>query len=203
MIYHDVQQGTPEWVQLRLGVPTASNFDKIMTPAKMQLSKSADKLIATLIGDKLSPFLPERIETFTSKPMEWGQQTEEEARRYYEMEKGCTVQNGGFCLSDDGMIGCSPDGLIGEDGGLELKCPLPGTHVQYLLDGGLPEEYKCQVHGCLIVTGRSWWDFMSYSIGLPPFLIRVTPDAYTAKLKSVIYDEFLPRFDVLLKKVQG
>ncbi len=202
MKFHDVQQGSEEWVRLRLGMPTASDFDKIMTPAKMQLSKSADKLIARLIGERLSPYLPERAETFSSRAMQWGQQTEEEARRFYAMERNCTVTNGGFCLTDDGRFGASPDGLIGEDGCLELKCPEAGTHVGWLLEGGVPAEYMTQVHGQLIVTGRKWVDFMSYSIGLPPLLVRVEPSLYTEELKKLLYGQFIPRFDEVLAKFQ-
>lgn len=200
MTFYDVKQGEEDWVKLRLGMPTASDFDKIMTPAKMQLSKSADKLIARLIGERYSPYLPERAETFSSRAMQWGQQTEEEARRFYAMERNCTVTNGGFCVSEDGRLGCSPDGLIGDDGCLELKCPESGTHVAWLIEGGVPAEYLPQVHGQLIVTGRKWIDFMSYSIGLPPLLVRVEPGLYTEQLRKVIYDEFLPRFDDLLSR---
>lgn len=202
MKFHDVQQTSEEWIRLRLGIPTASNFDQIMTPAKMQLSKSADKLIARLIGEKLSPFLPDRAESYASRAMQWGQETEAEARRFYEMEKNCTVTNGGFCTTDDEKLGCSPDGLIGDDGCIEIKCPEPGTHVGYLLAGTLPDEYKPQVHGHLIVTNRKYCDFLSYAIGLPPLLVRVEPDLYTVQLADVIYKQFLPRYEELLAKVK-
>lgn len=202
MIFHNVEQGTEEWLKLRLGVPTASNFDRIMTPKKQQLSSAADTFIAELIGEKLSPYMPERAETYTSRAMEWGKQTEEEARRFYAMDQNATPTNGGFCTTDDGRLGASPDFLIGDDGCGELKCPQPGTHVQYLIDGVLPEAYKCQVHGHLIVTGRQWCDFMSYSMGLPPFIVRVTPDLYTVQLSKVIYEQFLPRYDELLAKIK-
>lgn len=202
MKFFNVEQGGEEWVKHRLGIPTGSQFDRIMTPKKMQLSASADGFIAELIGEALSPYLPERAETFTSRAIEWGRQTEEEARKYYAMERDATVTNGGFCTTDDGRLGCSPDGLVGDDGCLEIKCPQPGTHVQYLIDGGLPDSYKCQVHGHLVVTGRKWCDFLSYSIGLPPFLIRVEPDEFTLKLSQVIYEQFLPRYDELLAKIK-
>lgn len=203
MIFHDVQQTSEEWIKLRLGVPTASSFDKIMMPKKMQLSASADKYIAQLIGEKMSPFLPERAETFKTRSMEWGQQTEEEARRFYAMDKNTSVTNGGFCTTDDGKLGCSPDGLIDTKGTIEIKCPEAGTHVQYLIDNELPSEYKPQIHGHLIVTGRDYCDFLSYSIGLPPLLIRVEADAYTLQLSKIIYEEFLPRYELLLAKIKG
>jgi len=202
MKFHDVQQGSDDWAELRKGMPTASDFDKIMTPVGMKLSKSADKLIARLIGERMSPYMPERVETFSSRAMDWGRQTEEEARRFYEMERNCKVTNGGFCTTDDGRFGASPDGLVGEDGMIELKCPEPGTHVGYLLEGGVPSDYLCQVHGQLIVTGRKWVDFMSYAQGMPPLLVRVEPGLYTEQLRKLLYDEFLPRFDDVLSRFQ-
>lgn len=202
MKYHDVEQGSDDWFRMRLGIPTASNFDKIMTPKKMELSKSADTLIAELIAEKISEILPERAETYSSRAMEWGKQTEEEARRFYCMDQNVTTTNGGFCTTDDGRIGCSPDSLVNGDGCLELKCPQPKTHVQYLLDGVLPDEYKPQVHGHLIVTGRKYCDFVSYALNFPPLIIRVTPDEYTLKLSQVIYEQFLPRYDELLAKIK-
>jgi len=203
MRYFDVDQKSEEWVNLRMGIPTASDFSMIMTPAKMQLSKSAYKLAARLVGEKLSPYLPERAESFMTRAMEWGVQTEAEARAYYADHTGTPVSNGGFCLSDDGRIGCSPDGIVGDDGLLELKCPEAGTHVEYLLAGDVPDDYKPQVHGQLIVTGRKWVDFMSYSIGLPPLIVRVTPNLYTQTLKDLIYKEFLPIIDATMAKVKG
>lgn len=203
MKYFNVDQKSEEWVKLRMGIPTASDFSMIMTPAKMQLSKSAYKLAARLIGEKLSPFLPERAESYMTRAMEWGVQTEAEARSYYAMERGVDIQNGGFCVSDDGRLGCSPDGLVGDDGLIELKCPEAGTHVEYLLAGDVPDDYKPQVHGQLIVTGRKWVDFMSYSIGLPPLIVRVTPNLYTQTLKDLIYKEFLPIIDATMAKVKG
>lgn len=202
MKFHNVEQSSEEWFKLRLGIPTASNFDRIMTPKKMELSKSADGFIADLIAEKLSPFYPERAEQFTNRAMEWGKQTEDEARKFYAMDQNVTPTNGGFCTTDDRRLGCSPDFLVGDDGCGELKCPQPGTHVQYLIDGVLPDAYKCQVHGHLIVTGRKWCDFMSYAIGLPPFIVRVEPDQYTLTLSTVIYEQFLPRYDLLLAKIK-
>lgn len=208
MKFYDVQQATEDWIKLRLGIPTASDFDKIMTPKTMKLSGSCNKLIARLIGEKLSPFLPERAETYTSRAMQWGQQTEEEARRFYTHDTGNAVTNGGFITTDEGDLGASPDGMVGEDGMLELKCPDAGTHVEWLLEGGLPDEYKPQVHGQLIVAmkgpnAKKYVDFLSYSPGLDPLLVRVEPNAYTMQLAEMIYGEFLPKYRATLKRITG
>lgn len=150
----------------------------------MMLSAQAESYICRLIGDKYSlEYPPVTVETAAMKR---GTQLEPEARSYYEMDRGLDVEQDGFCMTDDGRFGCSPDGLVGIDGGLELKCPSPSTHVSYLLEGVLPSEYKAQVHGSMIVTGRAWWDFMSYCPGLPPLLIRVGPDDYTEKLRTAL-----------------
>jgi hypothetical protein len=213
VIYHDVPQGDEAWFRLRMGVPTASCFDSILTPAKGELSKSSTKYVAELIGEQLATFLPANVQTYTSRAMDWGQQTEAEARRFYSMERDIDVSNGGFCLHDSRKWGASPDGLIGltrpvntepvrVTGALELKCPQPGTHVEYLMDGKLPLEYRWQVHGHLIVTGAAWCDFLSYCPGLPPLLVRVEPGPDTDKLR-VALERFHEQYQAALARVRG
>lgn len=200
MKYWDVEQGSSDWWDLRKGIPTSSEFHRIITPVKGDLSKSADKYAAQLIGESLSLYNPDRVESFTNRAVRWGQECEEEARRYYCLQRNVTVRNGGFCLDDSGRFGASPDFLVGEEGTGELKCPEPATHVEWLLDGTLPNDHKVQVHGHLCVTGYKWADFMSYCQGLPPLLIRVEPDAFTEKLKKAL-DAFHARLTELLAKI--
>ncbi len=198
----DCIQQSPEWWQARRGIPTASEFSRIITPKKMELSAAADGYICELIGDlhRLTP--PEPFQRAPSRAIQNGIDTEPEARNWYSLEHGCDVQQVGFCLMDDGRFGCSPDGLIDAQGGLELKCPEPKTQVEYLLAGTLPDAYKAQVHGSLIVTGRAWWDFMSYCPGLKPFLVRVTQDKYTEALRAAL-EVFWTRYQELLEKVKA
>jgi hypothetical protein len=195
-------QISPEWWEARRGIPTASNFSKIMTPKTMKLSSQCEEYIAELIAEQicLTPnYFTEQGRPIT-KAMTDGIDNEPEARRFYEMEKNSTVQQVGFITTDDGRFGCSPDGLVGEDGGLELKCPMLKTQVRYYLNGGIPDEYITQVHGSLIVTGRKWWDFLSYCPGSPPVMIRTVPNAYTENLKKcleqfwTLYQESLDKF---------
>ncbi len=207
MIYHDVIQGEESWFELRKGVPTASAFDRIITPVAGKLSKSADKYIHELIGETMSLIPEEGIENATNRAMRWGQYCEAEARKFYEMERRIEVSNGGFCKTDDGRFGASPDGLIGLNGSkaagaLELKAPQPGTQVEYVLAGTLPDAYKCQVHGHLVVTGAEWVDFLSYSPGLPALLIRVQPDHFTQLLREAL-DQFHDRLVAMRKIIQG
>jgi hypothetical protein len=132
-----------------------------------------------------------------------GIEVEPEARRWYELEAGAPVTNGGFCLTDDGRFGASPDGLVGE-GCLELKCPMLKTHVAYLAKGTLPREYLLQVHGQLIVTGRLWVDFVSYAYHasrLPPFKIRVERNEVTKRLAEEL-ESFWSKYVELLARIR-
>jgi len=176
----DVEQGSPEWFAYKAGVPSASNFDKLVT-TKGEPSKSREQYILKCAGEKVTGVI---VEGYKNQWMEEGQTKEEEARAMYELVKGMTVEQVGFCVTDYGY-GCSPDGMILEDGLLEIKCPLIHTHVKYLLDGCLPSEYFHQVQGQLLVTNRKWCDFVSYFPGLKPLIVRVFPDKeFHAKLHA-------------------
>jgi putative phage-type endonuclease len=194
------EQYSPEWWAIRKGVPTASSFDKIITAKTMKPSASQDDYICELIADRVTEAVPEEDRPM-SKAMAAGLEMEPEARRWYELECDQDVVQVGFCLDDKGRFGCSPDGLVGDDGGLELKCPMAKTQAKYLLAGTLPDEYKGQVHGQMIVTGRKWWDFASYCPGLPPLLIRVTPDAYTDALRAEM-EKFWAKYMAALDKLE-
>jgi|2_EtaG_2_1085320.scaffolds.fasta_scaffold43633_2 putative phage-type endonuclease len=193
-------QGTEEWFEARRGVATASQFDKIITPKTGKPSAQSFGYICQLIAEKMVPNAPEAIEAYSNHYMEYGVNTEPEARDYYAFRYDTEVQQVGFCMTDDEMFGCSPDGLVGAPGGLELKCPALKTHVGYLLAGSLPAAYKCQVHGSLYVTGREWWDFMSYAVGLPPFLLRVYPDEFTEQMGEAL-KEFTIKYEEAWERI--
>ncbi len=205
MQYFPVIQGESEWFKLRNGRPTASRFDMILTPTQGKASAQQDKLINQLIGERLSLIPPEGIENYTNRSMRWGQACEEEARRYYSFTRELEVYNGGFCLTDDGRFGASPDALIGTEletlGCLELKCPQAETQVAYLREAKLPTDYRWQVHGHLVVTGLPWCDFLSYSPGLAPLLIRVERGPDTERLAAAL-DEWYDRFAAALKQIE-
>lgn len=185
-IHTDIAQGTPEWLAIRKGKPTASNFDKIVTAAKCELSKSADGFINDLIGETFAPdFEPEFQGNWLTRR---GNELEPQARLAFQAHTALDVETVGFCVHDNGILGCSPDALIEMDGeyvaGLEIKCPAPGTHVGYVRAGGLPDTYKQQVHGSMIVTGLSQWHFWSYFPGMQPHHVLVTWDDYTDKMQA-------------------
>ena len=195
------EQGSLEWHAARRGIPTASEFHKILTAKTEKISTQSDDYICELIGELHSQFLPKWAQSYTSRAMDYGAETEAEARNFYAMATDEPVERVGFIVTDDGRYGCSPDALVGIDGGLELKCPALKTHVRYLLQGELPPDYKAQVHGALLVTGRPWWDFLSYAPGLPAFLVRVRPDGFTEKLRTAL-DVFWRLFQERLQRIR-
>lgn len=170
MIKHE--QGTEEWLKSRLGCPSGSGFDKLIG-ASGKPSTQAEGYINQLIAELLTG------ETTEIKVTEWmqrGTELEPIAREFYELASGNNVEEVGFCKHDVLEAGVSPDGLISTDGGLEIKCPAPATHIAYLRGGVLPTKYKQQVMGCMWVTGRQWWDFVSYHESMPALIVRVERD---------------------------
>ena len=177
------EQGSQEWLESRLGRPTASNFGKLLTPTG-KASSSADSYINELIAQKITGELPE---FYTNAAMERGNELEPAAKALYELTNDIEVVEVGLCLHDTLECGASPDGLVGDDGGIEIKCPLPHTHVAYLRDGKIPSKYIPQVQGCLWITGREWWDFMSYHPAMEDLIVRVYRDeAYIKKLADAV-----------------
>ncbi len=181
----DHPQRSAPWYAARRGLPTCSRFDQILTAVTGKPSASQSKLIDELLAESLCP-VEEALPEYVSPEMEAGMRLEAEARCAFEFEfaNGQPVRDVGFILSDCGRFGGSPDSLVGEEGGLELKCPQPATHIGYLRAGTLPADYKLQLHGYMVVTGRKWWSFMSYARHLPRFHLRIERDDFTAKLAA-------------------
>lgn len=173
MIVNHYEQGGLDWIYSRLGIPTASQFSRIVTP-KGALSKSRDNYGAELLAER---FTGEPYADFSNEWTERGQVLEPDARRFYEFTREATVEAVGTMFKDESMTaGGSPDGLVGEEGGLELKCPDLPQHLKYLALDDVPSTYVPQVQGSLWISGRRWWDFMSYFPGFPPLVVRVAPD---------------------------
>ena len=182
----NLEQGSDEWFSARLGVPTASRFKDIVTPAKGDKSTSYKGYMYELIAERLTK---DRENFFKSEWMERGNEIEPLARASYEFMHEVEVQQVGMIFNDEMTIGISPDGLIGDAGGLEIKCPKPSTVVKYMLDGGLPLEYKPQVMGSLWISGREWWDFLAFHPSMDFYQIRVYRDEeYIKKMNQHITD---------------
>ncbi len=179
MIRLDVKQGSPEWIAARLGIPTASQFHRIVTPGRKP-SAGAHGYMCELLAEKM---LGASLDPFVSEWMERGSDLEEQAVRYYELQTDSEVGRVGFCMLDDRSAGASPDGLVGTDGGMELKCPTAANHVANMLQ--MTTKYACQAQGGMLITGRSWWDLMSFHPELPPVIVRIKRDeAYMVALAT-------------------
>ncbi|MGV1047651.1 MAG: lambda exonuclease family protein [Solirubrobacterales bacterium] len=170
IIHTDFEQHSTLWMTARAGVVTASEFDSLLTPKfKPKEGKGVETYLARKLAERWIGPLP----GFMSVDMDLGVILEDEAKPYYTLTTGEEIQNVAFITDNSGKVGCSPDGLIGADGGIEIKCPEPTNHVKYLLAGTLPDDYAAQVHGSMYVTGRKWWKFMSYRRNFPPLIITI------------------------------
>ena len=189
----DVEQGTPEWMAFRAGLPTASKFSEIIT-TKGEPSKSRTKYLHQLAGERITG---SKEESYQSAAMSRGIEMEAEARSLFCMVHDAEVQEVGLCIEDDGRWGCSPDGLIGDDGGIEIKCPQLATQVDYLLSNKIPSTYYQQVQGSMFVTGRDYWWFVSYYPGMKSLMIKATPDV---KFHTALQSELI-RFSEELESI--
>lgn len=175
MITLRCEQGSRDWLVARLGVPTSSAFDRIITAKKLDYSSQAEKYKNELLAEWLEGYPLDG--GFSSAATERGKDMEEEARARYEFLRDVEVEQVGIVLRDDRMAGASPDGLVGDVGGLEIKCPEAHTHIGYLLNPqSLVDAYRVQVQGCLYLTGREWWDMASYHPSMHMVVERVEPD---------------------------
>lgn len=187
MIILDCEQGSAEWFAARLGIPTASRFDEIITEKKMEFSKSSSKYMYQLLAEQ---HLGVALDNGTFGFMQRGSLQEKHAVDFYELKKDCDTEKVGFVLRDDRKVGCSPDRFVGENGLLEIKAPAAQTHVGYLLDDqGI--GYKAQVQGQLWLCEREWIDTISYNPEMPSALVRQTRDeVFISNLASAV-DRFL------------
>jgi hypothetical protein len=187
MIHRGVKQGSTQWLKLRMGIPTASEFDQILTPKfAVKDSEGSRTYLYKKLAEKLTGH---------------GQLFEEEARELFSLTTDLDIEQVGFVTADDGRCGCSPDGLIGDDSGLEIKCPNAETHLRYLDAGVVPNDYVVQVNGCLYVTGRKAWRFMSYFPELPPLIVTVERDEEKMTAIRNCLTKFYADFDAALERL--
>lgn len=177
MIVHGFEQRSPEWYAARCGIPTASEFSKLVT-SKGEPSKTLSTYALTLAGEV---FAGEPLETWEGNQWtERGKELEAEAINLYEFANDFKVDPVGFVTTDDGMAGCSPDGLVGKDGMVEIKCLKPENHISAILyhekHGKSPTTYVQQVQGQMLICERDWCDLIFYHPKLPMLTIRQTPD---------------------------
>lgn len=163
----DELQRTEEWHQARCGKFTGSRFVDVMARNKKtgEPLKAYHDLIMDIIVERMTQ---KPIEGPTGYALQWGTDVEPFAREAYELETGLSVVESGFIVHPlHEFAGCSPDGLVGDDGGLEMKCPKSSAiHLERFIEG-VPAEYVPQIQGCMWVAGRQWWDFVSFDPRMP------------------------------------
>lgn len=201
MKIHDVVQGTPQWRALRIGIPTASNMERVLNDGTKRGKDKVDSYACLIAAER---HLKREIVKFKGNYYtERGKELEPEALSLYEMRHNCDCKHVGFITNDNGTAGCSPDFVVNEIEGGELKCPEADTHISYLCDGVLPSEYKVQVQSSLFLTGWKVWHFMSHYPDLPPFEIDVLPDQeFHEKLQKDL-DAFEIIVQHKLRKIKG
>lgn len=199
-IWPDMEQRSEEWFRARAGRLTASNFHRILTPT----GKDSSQWESLAIELCCACIRPDEIQWEGNFHTDRGEALEPVACEEFSRVMGLDVEQVGFITHDNGILGCSPDRLVRLMGelraGLEVKAPLSKNHARYLMDDVVPDIYKAQVHGSMVVTGFKCWYFMSYCPGFPPFIKLIERDEFTAKLEDALerfviyYADFHKRF---------
>lgn len=198
-----MEQRTEEWFAARLGKVTASRIADVMAKTKTGYGASRANYMAELICERLTG-APQNA--FTSSAMQWGTDNEPLARAAYEAALGDLVEETGFVPHDEIMAaGASPDGLVGTDGLVEIKCPNTATHIDTLLGDEIPAKYMLQMQWQMACTGRKWCDFVSYDPRMPAnmqlFIKRVQrDDTMIADIKKEV-TAFLAEVDDRIAKL--
>ena len=187
MKIHYCKQGSPEWDWLRLGSVTSSNFNKAIAAGQ---GKTRDAYMNQLLSERLTLI---KTDSYKNDDMQWGTDHEKEARAYYQFQTANKIDEVGYVEYTEN-IGCSPDGLIGDYGMVEFKCPKSSTFISYLLDNQAgPKTYKHQIQGGLWIADRDWCDFVAYDprqLGQKLLIVKVERDEeYIEKLSTGI-EEF-------------
>lgn len=195
MMIVDCVQGTDEWYQVRLGKVTASCFSDVLNKGVGRKT-----YMLRLAAERLTG-LPQA--TYTNSVMEWGTQTEPEARAYYEQINNIVAPEVGFVQLND-WVGCSPDGLVDRDGLVEIKCPNSTTHLQTIIDDKMQTKYIPQVQGQLWVCKRQWCDYVSFDPRMPdrPFFCkRIERDEkYIAVLEAAV-EQFVKELQEMISQI--
>ncbi len=191
----DCIQGSEEWLLARLGKVTASRFKDVLSKGEGKTRKTYMKqLRAEILTGK-----PLR-NSFSNKAMEWGSETEVAAKQAYANETGCEVVQVGFVVMSE-WVGGSPDGLVGDQGVIEIKCPNTVTHLDYIDKDTVPTGYYAQMQGILWITGRQWCDFVSYDPEVkcrPFFCKRSKRDETYIKALALVVKKFVKELEEMI-----
>ena len=198
-----MEQGTDEWFTIRIGKVTASRVADVIAKTKTGYSATRDNYMAQLVCERLTG---QKGESFSNAAMQHGTDTEPLARASYEALKDVLVDEVGFVPHPSiEMAGASPDGLVGDDGLLEIKCPNTATHIETLLSQSVPGKYNTQMQFQMACTGRQWCDFVSFDNRLPAelqlFVTRVPRDEVFIRLIESEIVQFLAELDDKINKL--
>ena len=199
-----MEQGTPEWLAIRCGKVTASRMADLMAKTKSGPSASRANYMAELIVERLTG---KPADMYINAAMQWGTEQEPHARLAYEAKLGVLVNQVAFVSHPKiELSGCSPDGLIDDDGMVEIKCPNTATHVETCITRTVPQKYQTQMQWQMACTGRKWVDFISYDPRLPDNLQLFTKrverdDAAIANMEKEVID-FLKELDAKIVDLQ-
>lgn len=187
------EQGSEEWYKAKLGIVSTSNFDKVLNSGT-----GRGLYMRRLAAERLTGITQPG---YSNDNMENGLDLEGAARSYY--LNNSEVEQVGFVKRDD-WVGASPDGLVGKDGLIEIKCPLPSTHIDYILKGKMPTCYRPQVQGQLWVTKRDWCDWVSYCPtvkGRPFFSVRILRDEKYINVLRLAVEQFVTELKEMINKI--
>ncbi len=198
-IIMNCEQRSPEWFSAICGNVGASSIDKIIT-TKGERSKSREDYMYTLAAERITG---QQEVGFMTQAMQNGIEREAEARALFEMAMGVEIEQVGLIYKDDRKLcHCSPDGLVLDYSGIEIKNPMSKTHIKYLLGNRLPTEYFCQVQFSLFVAERQSWWFLSHYPGLKPFMVEVYRDEKWIDKMVKELDEFNDELAILVETLK-
>jgi putative phage-type endonuclease len=198
-----MEQGTEEWFTIRIGKVTASRVADVIAKTKTGYSATRENYMAQLVCERLTG---QKGDSFSNAAMQHGTETEPLARLSYEVTQNVLVDEVGFVPHPTiEMAGASPDGLVGDDGLLEIKCPNTATHIETLLSQSVPGKYNTQMQFQMACTGRQWCDFVSFDNRLPEelqlFVKRVPRDEVFIRLIEAEIVQFLAELDDKINKL--
>lgn len=206
LIISSNEQGTPEWFKDRLGKVTGSKADAVVAKGRTKGSESTTKrnYKFQLALERITGQVVEN--DFTNKHMERGKELEKFARMAYEVQSGNMVEEAGFCYQKDSQSGCSVDGFVDDKKGfIEIKCPIPAIHYQYIQGGTVPNEYIMQVIHNFLVTDAEYCEFISYNESMPEklklFVYRFYRPVELIREYQIELGQFLVEVDYLTKEI--
>lgn len=200
-----IEQGTPEWFAARLGKVTASRVADVIAKTKTGYSTSRENYLVELALERITG---QRQECFTNAAMQWGTDNEPLARAAYEAHTGALVEEVGLIIHPAiDQAGASPDGLVDDDGLLEIKCPNSATHVQTLRSGKPAGKYITQMSWQMACTGRQWCDFVSFDPRMPQglqlFATRIKRDDKLVLELETEVKAFIKELDAMVDELSN